>query len=75
MARVAIDVGVDTGRLRPVDLPDLVCDAGRLRQRTGWQPEIPFEQTLKDLLDYERSRLAQITAPAAPLAPAPAPGL
>jgi GDP-4-dehydro-6-deoxy-D-mannose reductase len=75
MARVAIDVGVETSRLRPVDLPDLVCDSGRLRQRTGWQPEIPFEQTLSDLLDYERARLAQEPSPAAPLTPAPAPGV
>ncbi len=70
IASVAIDVGVETGRLRPVDLPDLVCDARRLRQRTGWQPEIPFEQTLKDLLDYERVRVAQVPAP---LTPAPSP--
>jgi GDP-4-dehydro-6-deoxy-D-mannose reductase len=64
MAHVAIEVRVDTDRLRPVDLPDLVCDASRLRQRTRWEPEIRFEQTLSDLLDYERARLAQVaTAP------------
>src|SRR5205085_9011614 len=48
MARVTIDVRVETSRLRPVDLPDLVCDASRLRKRTGWQPGIPFEQTLSE---------------------------
>ena len=64
MARVAIEVKVETSRLRPVDLPDLVCDSSRLQQRTGWQPGIPFEQTLRDLLDYERERLAQVPSPA-----------
>ena len=63
LARAAIEVEVDTGRLRPVDLPDLVCNAARLRERTGWQPEYSFEQTLSDLLDYERARLAEMPAP------------
>jgi GDP-4-dehydro-6-deoxy-D-mannose reductase len=38
-----------------VDLPDLVCDASRFRARTGWGPSIPFEQSLSDLLEYERA--------------------
>jgi GDP-4-dehydro-6-deoxy-D-mannose reductase len=31
-------------------------DASKIRNATGWQVEIPFEQTLKDLLDYWRRR-------------------
>jgi len=62
LARVAIRVEMDTGRLRPNDLPDLVCDASRLRAATGWQPRYALEQTLRDLLDYERSQL--VLAPA-----------
>jgi GDP-4-dehydro-6-deoxy-D-mannose reductase len=49
-----ITVEVDPARLRPVDLPELRCDASKFRARTGWEPQIPFEQTLNDLLDYER---------------------
>ncbi|MEP7359362.1 MAG: GDP-mannose 4,6-dehydratase [Anaerolineales bacterium] len=75
MAQVPIEIRVETSRLRPVDLPDLVCDAGRLRRQTGWQPSVSFEQTLRDLLDYERGRLEQLPTPAAPLTPAPAPRL
>ena len=75
MARVGIDIKVETSRLRPVDLPDLVCDSSRLRQCTNWQPGISFEQTLSDLLNYERARLAHVPAPAAPLTPAQAPRL
>lgn len=62
LATAPITVEFDTGRLRPVDLPDLVCDAGRLRARTGWAPHIPFEQSLSDLLDYERALLAAVPA-------------
>ena len=32
-------------------------DASKFRRRPGWTPQIPLEQTLRDLLEYERSRL------------------
>jgi GDP-4-dehydro-6-deoxy-D-mannose reductase len=57
LARTAIRVETDAARLRTNDLPDMVCDASRLRAATGWQPRFPLEQTLRDLLDYERSLL------------------
>jgi GDP-4-dehydro-6-deoxy-D-mannose reductase len=62
LARAAITVEVDTGRLRPSDLPELVCNCARLSAATGWQPRWPIEQTLRDLLDYERSLV--VPAPA-----------
>ena len=55
LARVPIRVETDPARLRLNDVPDLVCDAGRLRAVTGWQPRYTLEQTLRDLLDYERA--------------------
>lgn len=44
-------------RMRPSDVPILHCDANKFVQRTGWRPEIPFEQTLHDLLEYWRHRI------------------
>ena len=64
LARTPIRVETDAARLRPNDLPDLVCDATRLRQATGWQPRFTFEQTLADLLNYERTLLATVPSPA-----------
>jgi len=29
----------------------------KLHKQTGWQPEIPFEKTLRDLLDYWREKI------------------
>ncbi len=55
-ARVPIRVETDTARLRANDIPVLIGDATRLRHATGWNPEIPFEQTLDDLLDYWRGQ-------------------
>jgi GDP-4-dehydro-6-deoxy-D-mannose reductase len=52
-----MELVVQTDLLRPVDVPEVVGDAGRLRQATGWEPEIPLERTLSDLLDAARARL------------------
>jgi GDP-4-dehydro-6-deoxy-D-mannose reductase len=46
----------DPALLRPVDIPVLRGDATKLRDATGWQPRIPIDQTLADLLDDRRSR-------------------
>jgi len=42
---------------RPVDIPVLRGDNARIRKATGWQPDIPMEQTLADLLDDCRRRV------------------
>jgi len=52
----SIAVTEDPARLRPSDVPVLVGDASRLTRELGWRPEIPFEQTLRDLLEYWRQR-------------------
>jgi len=58
-----IDVRVDPARLRPGDVPELVGDPSRIKADTGWEPAIPLERSLADLLAYWRERVAQ-TAPA-----------
>lgn len=55
-ARVSIRIRVDPKRLRPNDVPVLVGDPTRIRTELGWQPQIPIEQTVRDLLDYWRGR-------------------
>lgn len=42
----------DPNRMRPSDVPILLGDASKFSQMTGWKPEIPFEQTMRDLYDY-----------------------
>lgn len=62
-ARCPVRVEVDPARLRPSDVPLLVGDASRLRERTGWGPTIPLERTLTDLLDYWREKVARQCRP------------
>jgi GDP-4-dehydro-6-deoxy-D-mannose reductase len=57
MAQRPIRLEPDPALLRPVDLPVLRGDAGRLHDATGWEATVPLEQTLADLLDDMRRRL------------------
>jgi GDP-4-dehydro-6-deoxy-D-mannose reductase len=58
LTHVKVEVREDPARMRPSDVNVLVGDCSRLRALTGWEPTIPFEVTLKDLLEYWRQRVA-----------------
>ena len=60
MSQVSIEVVQDPQRMRPSDVPEVVCDASRIQKHTGWQPEISFEQSLQDILDYWRQEQAAV---------------
>jgi GDP-4-dehydro-6-deoxy-D-mannose reductase len=53
-----VEVRTDPDRLRPSDVPAQVGDPSRLRAATGWEPRIPLERTLEDLLEDWRGRTA-----------------
>jgi GDP-4-dehydro-6-deoxy-D-mannose reductase len=61
---VQVELQVDRERLRPSDLPSLVGDPRKLREATGWEPQIPLETSLRDLLDHWRERVAAPAPPA-----------
>lgn len=52
-----VEIEVDPDRLRAADIPHLVGDHSRLTAATGWDPQIPFERTLRDLLEWWRAEL------------------
>lgn len=54
MSKTNITIEQDPALLRPADNPELVCDATKIKQLTGWEPTISLEQTLQDTLDYWR---------------------
>jgi GDP-4-dehydro-6-deoxy-D-mannose reductase len=53
-----VDVRIDERRLRPSDIPVLVGAPDKLFKATGWEPRIPLERTLRDLLNDWRDRLS-----------------
>jgi len=56
MATCHIDHVVDPGLLRPSDVTLQIPDTSKFNAATGWEPRIPFEETLKNILDFYRSR-------------------
>ncbi|KKS94362.1 MAG: NAD-dependent epimerase/dehydratase, partial [Candidatus Collierbacteria bacterium GW2011_GWC2_43_12] len=46
----------DPTRNNPSDVPVIIGSHAKITTETGWTPEIPIEQTLKDLLDWYRSK-------------------
>lgn len=58
-ATCPITHAVDPALLRPSDVTLQIPDISKFQRETGWQPEIPVETTLRDLLDYHRRRVGQ----------------
>ncbi|MFS0555276.1 GDP-mannose 4,6-dehydratase [Brevibacillus sp. 179-C9.3 HS] len=56
---VQVEIHVDTDRLRPSDIDIVLGDSSLFREKTGWKPEISFQQTMEDLLNYWRTVLRQ----------------
>jgi len=53
-----IEIRQDPARLRPSDVPVLRGSRAKIESALGWRGTIPLEQTLTDLLEYWRQRLA-----------------
>ena len=56
-SRKGIRIETDPARIRPLDADAQIPDTGKFRRHTGWEPKIPFEKTMQDLLDYWRERI------------------
>jgi GDP-mannose 4,6-dehydratase len=52
-----LKIEIDPERLRPIDADLQVPDTTKFTKHTGWRPEIKFEQTMTDLLNYWRDRV------------------
>jgi len=57
ISKVKVEIKQDSARMRPSDVSVLLGDNTKFCKQTGWKPEIPFEQTLKDLLEYWRGKI------------------
>ncbi len=57
LAGTTLEFETDPSLVRPVEVPVLRGDPGRLVEATGWKPEIPLEQTLADVLAYWREHV------------------
>jgi GDP-4-dehydro-6-deoxy-D-mannose reductase len=60
LSQAEIRVEPDPARLRPLDIPAVYGSAEKFRRQTGWEPEISFEQTLRDTLGYWRAQTCRL---------------
>lgn len=52
-----IKIKTDPKRVRPIDADLQIPDTSKFQKATGWKPQIKFEQTMVDLLDYWRNKV------------------
>lgn len=52
LAGTSLELETDPALVRPVEVPVLQGDPGRLVGDTGWKPEVSLEETLADVLGY-----------------------
>ena len=55
--RKDIEIEVEKSRIRPLDADLQVPDTTKFKRHTGWEPKIPFGQTMQDLLDFWREKV------------------
>lgn len=58
-SQVALTVEHDPELLRRGEVMESVCDCSKFAAKTGWQPQIPLEQTLLEVLEYWRKRVKE----------------
>ncbi len=46
-------VAVDPRYFRPTEVPDLLGDAGKAREKLGWKPRIAFEQLVAEMVESD----------------------
>jgi GDP-mannose 4,6-dehydratase len=56
-SKISISYEVDKDRLRPIDADLQIPNINKFAKHTGWKPEINFEKTMNDLLDYWRNQV------------------
>lgn len=52
-----IKIKIDKNRLRPIDANLQIPDTKKFKKKTGWKPEIKFEKTMLDLLNFWRDKI------------------
>jgi GDP-4-dehydro-6-deoxy-D-mannose reductase len=57
LAGIEIEIKVDPSRVRATDIRVACGNAARARELLGWKPAIPWEQTLRDVLQECRARI------------------
>lgn len=56
LSSINIKVEIDPDKLRPSDVPIIQCDNSKIVAQVKWMPKYNIKHTLRDILDYWRSK-------------------
>lgn len=56
ICNVSIEVNIDKEKLRKIDTPKIECNNSKLISQTGWKPNFKIEDSLKDIMEFYRSK-------------------
>lgn len=56
-AKIKLKIKTNPRLIRPSDVTLQIPCIDKFRDETGWEPKIPLEQTLQEILNYWRSEL------------------
>jgi len=59
MSEAEIEVVQEPARLRPTDVPVVVSDCSKFRERTGWRATVSLRDSLESVLKYWRERVRE----------------
>lgn len=62
LARVPVPTRLDPALLRPTDVTLQIPSVEKFRKATGWTPRYPFDESMAELLDFWRARVAREAA-------------
>ena len=54
-----LKVEIDEDRIRPIDADLQIPDTSKFKAHTGWEPKIPYEKTISDLLNFWRAQVTK----------------
>lgn len=57
-AKIKITFREDPAKIRPVDIAVSLGDNSKIKKELGWEPKIPLDQSLKEILENFRSKLS-----------------
>lgn len=55
-AGIDVTIEIDPNKVRPKEIAEICGDPQKLEAETGWRREIPLEKSVRDLLNWWRSR-------------------
>jgi GDP-4-dehydro-6-deoxy-D-mannose reductase len=58
LSQAPLEYQEDAERIRAIDVPFIQADYAKFHAATGWEPQVPFEQSLEDILNYWRAKVA-----------------